>query len=82
MWIGTNNDQLWLPGSEVSYFEQCSNWIQLDLITHFINSLVEMGPKMNRYDFLEATEIIVINIWTDLNWYFLQSVQIYFNIQI
>ena len=23
MWIGTNNDQLWLPGSEVSYFEQC-----------------------------------------------------------
>ena len=67
MWIGTNNDQLWLPGSEVSYFEQCYNWIQLDLITYFINCLVEIGQIMNRYDFLEATEIIVINIWTDLN---------------
>ena len=29
-----------------------------------------MGQIMNRYDFLEATQIIVINIWTDLNWYF------------
>ena len=33
-----------------------------------------MWQIMNRYDFLEATEIIVINIWTDLIWYFLQSV--------
>ena len=33
-----------------------------------------MGQIMNRYDFLEPTEIIVIYIWTDLNWYFLQSV--------
>ena len=70
MWIGTNNDQLWLPG-------QCYNWIQLDLITYFINFVVEMGHIMNRYDFLEATDIIVINIWTDLNWYILQSVHIH-----
>ena len=33
-----------------------------------------MGHIMNRYDFLEATDIIVINIWIDLNWYILQSV--------
>ena len=38
-----------------------------------------MWQIMNRYDFLEDTEIIVINIWTDLNWYFLQSVHIHFN---
>ena len=36
-----------------------------------------MWQIMNRYDFLEATEIIVINIWTDLNWYFFCEVFIY-----
>ena len=70
----------------ISYDFLAVRWVILhnvgtesNLITYFINFLVEMGQIMNRYDFLEATEIIVINIWTDLNWYFLQSVHIHFN---
>ena len=38
-----------------------------------------MGHIMNRYDFLEATDIIVINIWIDLNWYILQKCSYTFN---
>ena len=32
MWIGANNDQIWLPMGYTSDSEQCSNRLELDLI--------------------------------------------------
>ena len=54
MWIGTNNDQIWLHMGYMSDSEQCSNWHELDIISLLVNFLCELGQIMTRYDFLCA----------------------------
>ena len=54
IWIEANNDQIWLPRAEMSYFEQRSNWLNLTLF----------------YFWLEARWMIFSNIRTDFNWIF------------
>ena len=61
MWIGANNDQIWLPMGNMSDSEQCSNRLQLDLISLLVNFSQELGQIMIRYDFLYI--IIFIAIW-------------------
>ena len=46
--------------------EQCSNRLQLDLISILVNFSWELGQIMTRYDFLCARWVIVRNVWTDL----------------
>ena len=43
IWIGANNDQIWLFGDWMSDFEQCSNQFQLDLISLLVNFSYELG---------------------------------------
>ena len=47
--------------------EQCSNWLQLDLISLVVNFTCELGQIMIRYDFLWAGWVILNNIRTDFN---------------
>ena len=54
MWIGENNDQIGLPVCYMSDSEQCSNRLQLDLISLLVNFSCELGQIMTRYDFLWA----------------------------
>ena len=37
----------------MSDFEQCSTWLQLDLITFLVVILYQFGQIMTRYDFIE-----------------------------
>ena len=67
MWIGANNDQIWLPMGWMSDSEQCSNRLELDLISLLVNFSCELGPIMTRYDFLWARWVILSNVRTDLN---------------
>ena len=67
MWIGANNDKVWLPMGYMSDSEQCSNQLELDLISLLVNFLCELGPIMTRYDFLWAGWVILSNVWTDLH---------------
>ena len=67
MWIGANNDQIWLPMGEMSDSEQCSNRLELDIISLLVNFSCELGQIMTRYDFLWARWVILSNVWTDLN---------------
>ena len=62
MWIGANNDQIWLPRSQNSEFEQCSNRLQLDLILLLVNFWYELGKLMTRYVFLDARFVIWLAI--------------------
>ena len=47
--------------------EQCSNRLELDLISLLVNFLCELGQIMTRYDFLWARWMILSNVRTDLN---------------
>ena len=83
MWIGANNNQIWLPRSQNSEFEQCSNRLQLDLIWYIflyarfvvwfaidlLLLLVNIWFSANNYQvwLLEARWMIFSNIRTDLN---------------
>ena len=59
MWIGANNDQIWLPRGLKSDFEKCSNRLQLDLSSLLVNSLDVLGQILAIYDFLEAIRVIL-----------------------
>ena len=65
MWIGANNDQIWLPMGWMSDSEHCSNRLELDLISLLVNFACELGQIMTRYDFLWARWMILINVRTD-----------------
>ena len=52
MWIGVSNDQIWLTLGYMSDSEQCSNRLQLDIISLLVNFVHELGYIMTRYDFL------------------------------
>ena len=65
IWIEANNDQIWLTRCEMSDFEQCSNWLQLDLISLLVNFWYALGKMMNRYVFLDARFVILSTAWTD-----------------
>ena len=67
MWIGANNDQIWLPIYYINDSEQCSNRLELDLISLLVNFSCELGQIMTRYDFLWARAVILSNVRTDLN---------------
>ena len=45
--------------------EQCSNRLELDLISLLVNFSCELGQIMTRYDFLWARWVILSNVW---NW--------------
>ena len=49
----------------MSDFEQCSNQLQLDLITLLVNFSYQVGTMMSRYAFLEARPVILSNVRTD-----------------
>ena len=67
LWIGANNDQIWLPMGKMSDSEQCSNRLELDLISILVNFSCELGPIITRYDILWARWVILSNVRTDLN---------------
>ena len=67
MWIGANNDQIWLSMVYTSNSEQCSNRLQLDLITLLVNFSCQFRQIMTRYDFLWARRVILSNVRTDSN---------------
>ena len=46
--------------------EQCSNRLELDLISLLVNFSCELGQIMTRYDFLWARWVILSNVRTDL----------------
>ena len=50
MWIGANNDQIWLPMGYMSDSEQCSNLLELDLILLLVIFSCDLGQIMTRYD--------------------------------
>ena len=54
MWIGENNDHIWLPMVYMSDSEQCSNRLELYLISLLVTYSCELGQIMTRYDFLWA----------------------------
>ena len=51
MWIGANNDQIWLPMGQMSDSEQFSNRFELDLISLLVNFSCELGQIRTIYDF-------------------------------
>ena len=61
MWIGANNDQIWLPMGKMNNSEQCSNRLELDLISLLVNYSYELGQIMARFDFLWPRWVIVSN---------------------
>ena len=67
MWIGANNDQIWLPMGQMSDVEQCSNRLEFDLIKLLLKFSCELGQIMTRYDFLWARWVFLSNFLTDLN---------------
>ena len=42
IWIGPNNDQIWLPMGQMGDSEQCSNQLKLDLITILVKFAYEL----------------------------------------
>ena len=65
MWIGANNDQIWLPMGKMSDSEQCSNWLELDLISLLVNFSYELGQIMVRFDFIWPRWVNLNNAQTD-----------------
>ena len=59
MWIGANNNQIWLPRGLKSDFDKCSNRLQLDLSSLLVNLLDVLGQILAIYDFLEAIRVIL-----------------------
>ena len=43
MYIGANNDKIWLSKAMMSEFEQCLNQLQFDQISFLANFLCEFG---------------------------------------
>ena len=68
MWIGANNDQIWLPMGYVSDSEQCSNRLELYLILLLVNFSCDLGQIMTTYDFLWARWVILSNVRTNWTW--------------
>ena len=68
MWIGTNNGQIWLPMGYISDSEQCSNRLELYLISLLVNFSCEMGQIMNRYDFPEGGLITFLYVLHTASW--------------
>ena len=64
MWIGANNGQIWLPMDQANDSEQCSNQLQLYLISLLVNFSCELGQIMIRYDFPWARRVILSNVWS------------------
>ena len=56
MWIGTNNDLIWLIAGWLSNFEKCLNWLQLDLILLLVNFCCELGVDFVIYHLFEITQ--------------------------
>ena len=52
IWIGANNDQLLLHMGLISDSGQCSNQLELDLISRLVNFSCGLGQIMTRYVFL------------------------------
>ena len=50
--------------------EQCSNRLELCLISVLVNFSCKLGQIMTRYDFLCAIRVILSNVRTDLNFNF------------
>ena len=50
--------ELGLPRGEMSDFEQCSNRLQLDLISHLVNFSYELNNIVNIYVFLVVRFVI------------------------
>ena len=69
IWIGAINDQIGFPMGQSSDSEQCSNRLQLDLITILVKFACELGPKMTRYDFIEARRAILSSVQIDSQLY-------------
>ena len=67
MWIGANNDQMWPSRRLKRNFEKCSNLLQVDMISLLVNLLDDLGQIMARYDFLEATRVILSNVGAESN---------------
>ena len=65
IWIMPNNDQIWFPMGQMSDSEQYSNRLKLDIISHLVNFLGELGQIMTRFDFLWTRRVILSNVWTD-----------------
>ena len=65
MWIGANNGQIWLPIGYMSDSEQCSNRLDLYLISLLVNFSCELGQIMTRYDFLWARWVILHDSFCD-----------------
>ena len=49
MWIGANNDQIWLPMAYMSDSEQFSNRFELYLISLLVNLSCDLGQIMTIY---------------------------------
>ena len=71
---GVNNDEIWLPFWYVSNFEQCSNRFQPEIIAvinllqfHFWSTCMWIGVNNDRYDFINAMQVILINARTRFN---------------
>ena len=47
--------------------EQCSNRLELDLISLLVNFACELGQIMTRYDFLGVRQVIFNNVGIDSN---------------
>ena len=62
MWIEVNNDQIWLSMVSTSDFEQCSNRLQLDLISLLVHCSCEFGQIVTRYNSLYARRVILSNV--------------------
>ena len=56
MWIGANYGQIWLYIGYMSDSEQCSDRLELYLISLLVNFSCELGQIMTRYDFLWLDE--------------------------
>ena len=70
MWIGPNNDYIWLPMDQTSDSEQCSNQLQFDLISLLVIFSCDLGQIMTRYDLLWARRVILSNVQTWPNFEF------------
>ena len=65
MWIGANNGQIWLPMGYMSDSEQCSNRLELYLISLLVNFSCELGQIMTRDDLLWARWVILHDSFDD-----------------
>ena len=59
IWIGANNGQIWLPMGYASDSEQCSNRLELHLISLLVKFSCELGQIITRYDILWARWVIL-----------------------